>query len=407
MVQVAVLLAFAATVSALPLNINLGAYSPALVVGDGEISFGGKQDVTNLMNALEGAAVNGAAANAAGVKETALPPASPADPPAAAAAAVSPTASATPAVGNGATQITALQGMGKEIAPRVVPFSKDGVKSTKRDLAGFDRALNYAAAALKTSPEVQLGTGEGGSGVGITVKAGGAAPAAPAAGAAAPAAKRAELTDEELEEEAEEEEEDIYARSTAEAELTAEELQEEAEEADDVTVPSNAEAELTPEELAEEAEEEAADIAQRSAIESELTAEELQEEADETNDIAEPSNVEPELTPEELAEEAEEEAEDLAARSTGEAFYYGDEKKRSLKTTVTTMYIRGSPAGVSKTFDGSFDESPAVKRRSSSPMQKRAVSSGIDGVNLNVEGGQAVTLTFVETAPADDDQDAA
>jgi hypothetical protein len=38
---------------ALPLNINLGAYSPALVVGDGEISFGGKQDVSNLMNALE------------------------------------------------------------------------------------------------------------------------------------------------------------------------------------------------------------------------------------------------------------------------------------------------------------------------------------------------------------------
>ena len=51
------------SVNALPLNINLGAYSPALVVGDGEISFGGKQDVSNLMNALEGAAVSGAAAN--------------------------------------------------------------------------------------------------------------------------------------------------------------------------------------------------------------------------------------------------------------------------------------------------------------------------------------------------------
>jgi hypothetical protein len=33
------------------------------VVGDGEISFGGGQDVTNLLNALEGAAVNSAAAN--------------------------------------------------------------------------------------------------------------------------------------------------------------------------------------------------------------------------------------------------------------------------------------------------------------------------------------------------------
>lgn len=27
-----------------PLNINLGAYSPALVVGDGEISFGGEAE---------------------------------------------------------------------------------------------------------------------------------------------------------------------------------------------------------------------------------------------------------------------------------------------------------------------------------------------------------------------------
>lgn len=54
-----VLALLTAQLNALPLNINLGAYSPALVVGDGEISFGGKQDVSNLMNALEGAAVSG------------------------------------------------------------------------------------------------------------------------------------------------------------------------------------------------------------------------------------------------------------------------------------------------------------------------------------------------------------
>ena len=59
-----VLVLLACSISGLPLNINLGAYSPALVVGDGEISFGGNQDVSNLMNALEGAAVQGAAANA-------------------------------------------------------------------------------------------------------------------------------------------------------------------------------------------------------------------------------------------------------------------------------------------------------------------------------------------------------
>jgi hypothetical protein len=40
---------------------------------------------------------------------------------------------------------------------------------TKRDLAGFDRALTYAEAALTKGPKVQLGTGAEGSGVGIIV----------------------------------------------------------------------------------------------------------------------------------------------------------------------------------------------------------------------------------------------
>jgi hypothetical protein len=141
--------------NALPLNINLGAYSPALVVGDGEISFGGQQDVSNLMNALEGAAVSGAAAAAA----------------APAAAAAQSAAAVVPAQGQDATQITSLQGMGKEIAPRVVKLVPNPA-SVKRDIAGFNAALNYATGALKISPEVQLGTGEGGSGVGITQKPG-------------------------------------------------------------------------------------------------------------------------------------------------------------------------------------------------------------------------------------------
>ena len=171
----------ATPIIAIPLNINLGAYSPALVVGDGEISFGGKQDVSNLMNALEGAAVAGGAAAAAAPSAAAPATAAPATA-APAAAAVVPAGgaggaativqSSTP---NDGTQITSLQGMGKEIAPRVVKLVKS------RDIAGFNAALNFATAALKTSPEVQLGTGEGGSGVGITQKAGGAAPAKAAA----------------------------------------------------------------------------------------------------------------------------------------------------------------------------------------------------------------------------------
>ncbi|GKT49248.1 uncharacterized protein ColSpa_09428 [Colletotrichum spaethianum] len=89
----------AAHLNALPLNINLGAYSPALV----------------------------------------------------------------------AQAIAALQGMGKEIAPRV-QLSKSHAAGEKRDLAGFDRALKYAEAALTKGPKVQLGTGEKGSGVGMIIE---------------------------------------------------------------------------------------------------------------------------------------------------------------------------------------------------------------------------------------------
>ncbi|KAK3071757.1 hypothetical protein LTS18_014791, partial [Coniosporium uncinatum] len=60
-------IATAAVVTAVPLNINLGAYSPALVVGDGEISFGGAQSAGELMSTLaSGAATAGNAPGAAG-----------------------------------------------------------------------------------------------------------------------------------------------------------------------------------------------------------------------------------------------------------------------------------------------------------------------------------------------------
>ena len=102
---VAVFLALGAT--AAPLNINLGAYSPALVVGDGEISFGGEE----------------AAAPAAG---------------------------------------------GARAEKRDVADEADAYVQ-KRQSAGFDRALTFAEAALTKGPKIQLGTGEGGSGVGIIV----------------------------------------------------------------------------------------------------------------------------------------------------------------------------------------------------------------------------------------------
>ncbi|KAI1335258.1 hypothetical protein F5Y15DRAFT_420101 [Xylariaceae sp. FL0016] len=168
---------FLASVSALPLNINLGAYSPALVVGDGEISFGGGQDVTNLMNALEGAAVSGATTTTNGVAEAASVAETPAAaetteavevveaPVTATTTEASDVSNVDPNLQEQAAQISSLQGMGKEISPR-----DDGeAPKAKRDLAGFDRALTFAEAALTKGPTIQLGTGEGGAGVGIIV----------------------------------------------------------------------------------------------------------------------------------------------------------------------------------------------------------------------------------------------
>ncbi|KAK1987730.1 hypothetical protein LZ30DRAFT_126852 [Colletotrichum cereale] len=114
-------------INAAPLNINLGAYSPALVVGDGALTFG---------------------------------------------------AEAKPAAGGGAAR------EGAAVAAAQVELLKrqdtnDNKKVEKRQLSGFDRALTFAEAALTKSPTVQLGNGEGGAGVGIivnpNVKAGGEA----------------------------------------------------------------------------------------------------------------------------------------------------------------------------------------------------------------------------------------
>lgn len=94
--------------------------------------------------------------------------------------------------------------MGKAVLPRE-EAEEASSNVNKRDLAGFDRALQYAEAALVKGPKVQLGTGEGGSGVGIIVDNNPTAAARPGTGsaeggaaaegaaAAAPAAKKRDL----------------------------------------------------------------------------------------------------------------------------------------------------------------------------------------------------------------------
>lgn len=84
--------------------------------------------------------------------------------------------------------------MGKEIAPR----EEGETPNLAKRQSGFDRALQYAEAALVKGPKVQLGTGEGGAGVGIIVDNNPQAAARPGTGAtegaavAAPAAAPAQ-----------------------------------------------------------------------------------------------------------------------------------------------------------------------------------------------------------------------
>lgn len=167
----------------LPLNINLGAYSPALVVGDGAIGFEGAAagGVESIINTLQGAAASGAAR----------------------AAAVAPAAEAVvqqPATGLGLGAKAVSSGILSEKATLPVPGSaplgprsedvQDDVEIEeevdesasapiqKRQNAGFQAALNFAEGALTKGPKVQLGTGAHGSGIGIIVENGPRAAAA-------------------------------------------------------------------------------------------------------------------------------------------------------------------------------------------------------------------------------------
>jgi len=174
----------ATSVAALPLNINLGAYSPALVVGDGEISFGGEESAQNLVNALSGAS-QGTEAAANGLTRAAAEEATPAQTPDTSNQEEEPTPVVITPSGT-TTPIPSGQGIGRDIEPRIPEPEPENTATEveKRDIAGFNAALNFATGALKTSPGVQLGTGAEGSGVGIIVEPGvdSGKAAAPAAG---------------------------------------------------------------------------------------------------------------------------------------------------------------------------------------------------------------------------------
>jgi hypothetical protein len=205
-----VLLALVAAVGAVPLNINLGAYSPALVVGDGEISLGaaGAAGASELMATLAQGAQQGAAGAAQGQQNAeaqggeaaqqqgeAQPAAQPEQPAEGEAAAKR---------GNLVRDINAI--LKREAAPEPIESLHidavaRAVEWIKRDINSFNAALSYSERAQQNQPKVELGTGAEGSGVGITVSAGLNVPANSAAnGAAAPGAaerkvKRSEVVE--------------------------------------------------------------------------------------------------------------------------------------------------------------------------------------------------------------------
>ncbi|KAL6711567.1 hypothetical protein ACN47E_004501 [Coniothyrium glycines] len=157
-----VLLALVASVAAVPLNINLGAYSPALVVGDGEISLGSTESASKLMATLaSGAAENGNAAQQA-------------------------------KRGNVRRALDTIFGK-REPAELKLAAVENAMEWIKRDLAGFNAALSYAKEAQKDSPKIELGSE--GAGVGIVVNPGVNVPKGSAA-AGAEKVKRDEVVSE-------------------------------------------------------------------------------------------------------------------------------------------------------------------------------------------------------------------
>ncbi|KAH7068373.1 hypothetical protein BKA63DRAFT_112781 [Paraphoma chrysanthemicola] len=191
-----VLLALVATVAAVPLNINLGAYSPALVVGDGEIAIEGAKAASELMATLASGSAEAAANNgeqaAQGQQEQGQQ-------------------------AEGETQEQPTEGEAAKRAPNLLrraisdllkkrapaPAADDKLAAVegamewiKRDLQGFEAALNYAREAMKDQPKVELGSPN--AGIGIVVNPGVNVPKDSAA-AGTPAAehkKRGEVSEE-------------------------------------------------------------------------------------------------------------------------------------------------------------------------------------------------------------------
>jgi hypothetical protein len=195
-----IILAFVAAVSAVPLNINLGAYSPALVVGDGEISLGGAESASELMATLASGAEGNAARGQQRNREAGAAAAAAATPP--------PAEGGQPAEGEAAKRGNVRRAIETLLtrSPEPVQNSKlaayeEAMHWIKRDLQGFNAALTFAREAMKNSPKIEMGSEGAGVGIvvnpGLNVPANSAANGEPAKKAGERKAKRSEVVAEE------------------------------------------------------------------------------------------------------------------------------------------------------------------------------------------------------------------
>jgi hypothetical protein len=251
--QVLLAVLAALSVSAVPLNINLGAYSPALVVGDGEISFGNNPaGASELLQTLASGAATGTAANAGAARAPAQAatqgtagttiqpslPAAAAEIPQPAAAAIQPSvagiasplvapaasaASTTTVDANVEAPAVAVEGSEAALpaefishavtgnafpnmAKRSVTIDERSIhersldadheakvnaakEKIRRDLQGFNAALSFARDAQKNQPKVELGFGIT-QNAGVNVATNSAANGQLPAGGVAPREKR-------------------------------------------------------------------------------------------------------------------------------------------------------------------------------------------------------------------------
>ena len=197
-----VLLALVGAVAAVPLNINLGAYSPALVVGDGEISLGSTESASQLMATLASGANEGAKPGQQQQTtenvETPQEGQTQGEAPAEGQPAEEEAAKRSPNLVRTVDPISKREAEAHVAIDERMAAVEGAMQWIKRDLNGFNAALSYAREALKDTPKIELGTEN--AGVGILVNPGLNVPANSAAnGQPARTAKRSEVVAEESE----------------------------------------------------------------------------------------------------------------------------------------------------------------------------------------------------------------